>query len=64
MSEKRTPLRLAEIVPLKVEDAQKATERPARKCWPWSHSWTMWDRSLGGLHQTRRCLGCGWRQIR
>ena len=37
MSEKRTPLRLAEIVPLKVEDAQKATERPARKCWPWSH---------------------------
>jgi hypothetical protein len=44
-----------------VEEAQRTAYDPrARRCWPWSHQWTMW-RPVRVLQvfQQRRCVRCG-----
>lgn len=45
------------------EAAATAYEPRAKKCFPWSHQWTMWEyvNSLK-LDQTRRCVRCGLRK--
>lgn len=35
----------------------------AKRCWPWSHEWTMWERDSTGREQSRRCLRCGKERI-
>lgn len=47
-----------------VEEAANETYNPrARRCWPWSHEWTMWETVRGGRQQVRRCVGCGKEQF-
>lgn len=47
------------------EQAARETYSPrAKKCWPWSHAWTMWEthRRPGWPYdvcQMRRCVRCG-----
>ena len=42
----------------------------AKKCWPWSHRWTMWAVGRHPAYPTiqavdiRRCLRCGKTQVR
>lgn len=50
-------------------------ETKAKKCWPWSHSWTFWQQAEGFTHnrgtgqtedacvQVRQCTKCGFSQI-
>lgn len=46
-----------------VDEATKTTYDPrGRRCWPWSHHWTMWNTEPAGRFQIRRCVGCGKEQ--
>jgi hypothetical protein len=43
-----------------IEEAAAETYNPrAKRCWWWSHEWTMWQADASGRSQTRRCVGCG-----
>jgi hypothetical protein len=44
---------------LAAEAAKTAYDPRAKRCWPWSHQWTMWETERTGRQQTRRCTGCG-----
>jgi hypothetical protein len=47
------------------QDAMREAYSPrAKKCWPWSHEWTMWALERHPLYVTlevhrRQCLRCG-----
>lgn len=60
----RTPLRLAEIVPLRGEEARRALQKPAAKRCFLLHSWTKWEITAGGGRQQRDCINCGKRVYR
>jgi hypothetical protein len=45
------------------EAADAAYDPRAKRCWPWSHEWTMWVTDQHGRSQDRRCLRCGRKQI-
>ncbi len=44
---------------LAAEAAKTAYDPRARRCWPWSHEWTMWQEEPAFQRQSRRCLNCG-----
>ena len=41
------------------EAAGEGYDPRAKRCWPWSHAWTMWEKDGSGEWQTRRCVRCG-----
>jgi hypothetical protein len=47
-----------------VEEAMQERYDPrGRRCWPWSHEWSMWGLDVSARRQSRRCVGCGKLQI-
>lgn len=61
MTEK-TPL--DELRQLVNEASHESYDPRAKKCWPWSHQWTMWkERNKPGFVslkcQMRHCVKCG-----
>lgn len=56
MSDEQKPVDFGALA----KEALAETYNPrARRCWPWSHEWTMWETSADGREQNRRCIGCG-----
>lgn len=41
------------------EATSEAYDPRARRCWPWSHAWTMWQENPCDASQSRRCTACG-----
>jgi hypothetical protein len=48
-----------------VEEAMQERYDPrGRRCWPWSHEWSMWGLDVSARRQSRRCVGCGKLQVK
>src|SRR6185437_7002572 len=48
---------------LAIEAAETTYDPRAKRCLPFLHTWSMWERS-GRIQQERRCVSCGLHQIR